>query len=111
MFLYHITPQTDWQKALSDGCYTADSLEREGFIHCSTRAQVIATADRFYHGQAGLLLLVIDPQRLGAEVKYETPPGTSEAFPHIYGPLNLEAVVKALDFPPRADGSFTFPDD
>lgn len=109
-FIYHITPLRDWQAALAAGAYTADSLEREGFIHCSTAEQVVDTANRYYAGQAGLVLLRIRVEALRAEVRYENLVGGEMLFPHIYGPLNLDAVAGAADFPPGADGRFSLPE-
>ena len=85
-----------------------DSLASEGFIHLSTREQVLWVAGRFYRGQAGLLLLAVDPARLVAELRYEeAEPG--QHFPHLYGALNLDAIVEVYPFPPGPDGSFTLP--
>ena len=111
MTIYHITPRAGWLAAQQAGEYTAASLESEGFIHTSTREQVADTANRFYHGQAGLVLLVIDPARLRAELRYDPvlTHGAEQKFPHIYGPLNLDAVVDVLPFEPQPDGSFRFP--
>jgi len=106
--IFHITNHDAWQQALTTGIYTADSLETEGFIHCSTVEQVIQTANRFYAGQIGLVLLVIDNDKLEAELIYEeSEPG--QFFPHLYGSLNLGAVIQVLDFPPDPDGSFNLP--
>ena len=104
--IFHITTHKAWQQALKEGVYQADNLETEGFIHCSTADQVIATANRFYHGQPDLVLLVIDPEKLEAELLYEeSEPG--EFFPHLYGQLNLDAVTRTIDFPPDHEGSFS----
>jgi uncharacterized protein (DUF952 family) len=92
------------------GHYSASSLASEGFIHCSMPAQVVATAERFYAGQRGLVLLVIDSERVQPEVKYEA--GTDkpdELFPHIYGRLNLDAVTRVLDFAPDSAGNWVLP--
>lgn len=98
MLIYHITHHTTWAQARSEGRYAADTLASEGFIHLSTAAQVPWVAERFYRGQAGLVLLVVDPSRLQAELRYEeSEPG--QHFPHLYGPLNLDAVVEVRDFP------------
>ncbi len=107
MIIYHITALTDWQHAQDEGSYQADSLKTEGFIHCSKREQVEATADRYYHGTHGLVLLSIDSDRVLPEIRFEESHG--EEFPHIYGPLNLPAVVAVTPFEPDADGSFTLP--
>ncbi len=107
MIIYHITPLIDWQRAQDEGSYRADSLESEGFIHCSKREQVEATAGRYYHGLHGLALLSIDADQVLPEIRFEELHG--EEFPHIYGPLNLGAVVAVTPFEPDADGSFTLP--
>jgi len=108
--LMHITFQNDWSKALQEGNYRADSLLTQGFIHCSTPAQVAGTANRFYAGQTGLLLLGIDSKLVGAEVRWENLEGGEMLFPHIYGLLNLEAVVKVIEFAPGEDGLFPAPE-
>jgi uncharacterized protein (DUF952 family) len=106
--IFHITAEKAWREAQAAGVYAADSLAAEGFIHLSTREQVLRTAARFYRGQAGLVLLSVDPALLAAELRYEeSEPG--ERFPHLYGPLNLEAVVAVHAFPPGPDGGFTWP--
>ena len=107
--ILHITRWQDWQAAQAVGAYRADSLAAEGFIHCSTPAQALKPANEMFHGQTGLALLVIDPARVTAVIRYEDCYETGMAFPHIYGPLNLDAVVKVVDFPPNADGAFSLP--
>ncbi|MBX3063726.1 MAG: DUF952 domain-containing protein [Anaerolineae bacterium] len=106
----HITTRDSWQQAQSQGNYTAESLTSEGFIHCSTLVQVAATANRYYAGQRGLLLLIIDPQLTLPELLYEHSPSVDEFFPHLYGPLNLDAVVRVVAFDPDAQGQFHAPD-
>ena len=105
--IFHITHPADWEQAQQHGQYTSDSLASEGFIHCSKPGQIIDVANRFYGGQKGLLLLAIAPARVDAEIRFENLEGGAELFPHIYGPLNLEAVIAALPFEPEADGRFT----
>jgi uncharacterized protein (DUF952 family) len=107
--LYHMTGRDGWAAAQAAGAYRGDTLDSEGFIHCSLAGQVERTAARFYRGRQGLVLLAIEAERLSAELRYEEgEPG--ELFPHIYGPLNLDAVVAVYDFPPEADGTFRLPD-
>ncbi len=111
--IYHIATGADWETALADGKYTRSSVDKtlaeEGFIHASQASQVARTANRFYRGVAGrLVLLVIDEERLSAEVRYEDVPGAELPFPHIYGPLNTDAVVEARPFAAGPDGTFTF---
>ena len=109
MPIYHITPLEEWERARAAGSYQADSLHSEGFIHCSTGEQIVATANRFYHGKSGLVLLSIETQRLSAPLKFENLEGGPILFPHIYGPLNLDAVAAVIPFPPQPDGTFQFP--
>jgi uncharacterized protein (DUF952 family) len=93
--------------ALDAGAYAAASLESEGFIHCSTREQVVRTANRFYRGRAGLVLLCIDATALGSALRFE--PADGELFPHCYGEIPLESIVATVDFPCLGDGSFELP--
>ena len=116
MTILHITSRAEWLAAQARGIYEAPSLMSEGFIHCSTEEQVLAVADAFYHGQSGLVLLEVDGSRLTSDLRWEPPSGppapgisASDLFPHIYGPLNVDAVVEALDFPPDTSGTFTLP--
>jgi uncharacterized protein (DUF952 family) len=115
--IVHITSRKAWKDAIIAGEYIAPSLESEGLIHCSTYSQAIPVAEKYYKGQSGLVLLVIDPGRLTSDLKWEPPaegappPGVraGEMFPHIYGPINLDAVVQALDFEPNSNDHFTMP--
>lgn len=92
--IYHVVTNTNWQKALLQGFYAADSLAAEGFIHCSKQEQVKGVLERYYAGQFDLLLLHIDETKLTAILKYELAPSVNEVFPHIFGPLNLGAVIE-----------------
>ena len=108
MTIYHIALSTDWKKAKDNtDFYQCESLQTEGFIHCSTREQIIPVANRFYKGMEGLILLKIDDDKVEAEIKYENLEGGDELFPHIYGTLNLDAVIMESEFTPEADGYFT----
>jgi uncharacterized protein (DUF952 family) len=115
--IIHITTREDWEKALISGEYRAASLNSEGFIHCSTLKQTIDTANVFYRGQSGLILLCIDEAKLKSECKFEKPtggakhdPNVGNFFPHVYGPLNISSVIKIVDFPPGENGLFVLPD-
>jgi uncharacterized protein (DUF952 family) len=107
--LLHLLKAEDWARAQQMGEYRPASLESEGFIHCSTPAQICATADRHYHAQPDLHVLLIDPARVKAEIRFENLEGREELFPHLYGALNLDAVTLVTPFPPRADGNFDLP--
>ncbi len=105
-YIYHIALEKDWINALECGEYLPGPFTQEGFIHCSTRDQVVQSANRHFQGQHGLLLVKIDPEKTASEIRYE--PSQGESFPHIYGPLNLDAVVSVTRFEPDAEGNFHF---
>lgn len=105
--ILHITSGAQWTAAQSAGVYRGDTLASEGFIHCSRPDQAAAVGERFFRGVSGLVLLVIDRARVAAPVRDEGADG--DLFPHIYGPLNLDAVIRVLPFEPRADGGFDAP--
>jgi len=99
--IYHVVSETNWHKAVQQGFYEADSLSTEGFIHTSKSEQVQGVLDRYYpqdavhKGSGNLILLHIDETKLTAPLIYELAPSVNEVFPHIYGRLNIDAVVKA----------------
>ena len=105
--ILHITQREHWEQAKLLPAYRGDTLDSEGFIHCSTPLQVIKVANTFFPGQEGLILLCIDSDKVQAEIRYEGI--EAEEFPHIYGPLNLDAVFKVIDFEPGEDGKFELP--
>ncbi len=92
--ILHITTPADWERAQRDGSYTADSLQTEGFIHCSEPQQVAWVVNRHFKGRTGLILLHIDRSRLDADVRYENLEGGEQLFPHVYGAIPVSAVVK-----------------
>lgn len=100
--LFHITSQTDWERAVTQGRYQPQSLHDEGFIHLSTEAQWPRTAARFYRGRTDLVLLAIDPSALTSEVRYE--PAHGDHFPHLFGDLLPAAVIAVTPLAPDADG-------
>jgi uncharacterized protein (DUF952 family) len=100
--IFHIAEAGKWPAKL----YEPSSLESEGFVHCSTGEQLVDTANRLFHGKGDLLVLVIDSQRLRAEVKFEKAPDGSGEFPHVYGPIGRKAVVGVYGLPAGADGSY-----
>ncbi|MDP2673492.1 MAG: DUF952 domain-containing protein [Dehalococcoidia bacterium] len=106
--ILHITRRGDWEQAKSVRLYRGDTLDSVGFIHCSTENQVLTVANTSFRGQRDLLLLCIDLDKVGSEVRFEGP-SAGELFPHIYGPLNLDAIVNVLEFTPGKDGTFQLP--
>jgi uncharacterized protein (DUF952 family) len=109
--ILHITPLEDWLRALEAGTYRAKSLSSEGFIHCSRPDQVEHVANTLFHGHQGLVLLCIDRERVAAPVRDENLEGGVDRFPHIYGPLNLDAVRQVVSFEPGSDGQFELPEE
>lgn len=117
--IYHITSKSEWEQAQKTGAYTAPSLDTEGFIHCSTREQILRVANAFYRGNDDLVLLCINEDALSSEVKWEDPvhpnpddaPDTHDAelFPHVYGTIGVDKVATVVDFPERAEG-FNLPE-
>ena len=106
--IYHIATADAWNDAVTTGRYRADSLHDEGFIHCSTLAQVLRVADFLYQGVHGLVLLEIDPQQVGPDIQFEKA-NTGESFPHVFGPINPDAIVRTFPFEPGEGGSFALP--
>lgn len=98
--IFHLALAREWNEAAAAGEYRLSTLGRslddEGFIHASRRHQVQGVFDAFYREVTEpLLLLEIDPELVHAPVRLEVPEGAADAFPHLYGPLRVEAVVAA----------------
>ena len=98
--IYHLALASDWQVALEAGEYRVSTLgrtlEQEGFLHASTASQVRGVVDAVYAGvQELLMLLTIDERRLTVPLRWDAVSGSAEPFPHLYGPLDVGAVVLA----------------
>ncbi|MFJ3666337.1 DUF952 domain-containing protein [Streptomyces sp. NPDC090106] len=95
--ILHLTERAHWDAARAKGRYEISTrgrtLQEEGFIHCSTRAQLPGTASAFFAGLTDLVVLVIDPALLDVPLRYEAARPGGEEFPHVYGPLPVTAVV------------------
>jgi uncharacterized protein (DUF952 family) len=112
--IYHLVTREEWSAATRAGSYAPPSLAAEGFIHCSTLGQLVATANAFFRDNRDLVVLCIEESRLGAPLRFETPADASDAralerFPHLYGPLDPGVVARVVDFPCTADGTFKLP--
>lgn len=101
MALFHICPRDAWEATRS--AYCGDTLDTDGFVHCSTIDQVRAVADAVFEGEEGLVLLGIDQEELNSDVRWE------DGFPHVFGPIERAAVVEVIDFPSSEDGTFELP--
>ena len=103
--IFHLVDSEAWALAVKCGEHRPPSLQAQGFVHLSTREQVLGTANRFFAGRTDLLLLHVDEARLVGTLKYEEgEPG--QLFPHLYGPLPVAAIVKAVVLTPEASGVF-----
>jgi uncharacterized protein (DUF952 family) len=91
--IYHITKSNWWNRFSTSDDYESETLREEGFIHCSTREQVEGVLERYYANQKELLLLHINPSLLNTELKYEVAT-FGQSFPHVYGKINRDAIVK-----------------
>lgn len=105
--IFHIVPVGGWPPDTRE--YRGESLDIQGFIHCSTAGQLIPVANRFFRERDDLVVIVIDEGKVRSPVIYENLEGGTEAFPHIYGPLQTGAVIDCFALPPKADGTFTAP--
>lgn len=103
--IYHLLPPADWEQAQHQGDYRPVSLGAEGFIHLSTRSQVANTLANFFSGHTGLIMLAVEVARLQAELRYDS--ANDQLFPHLYGPLNLDAVVDVFQIAPGSDDPFS----
>ncbi len=97
--LVHIATPDEWAAAQHSGLVSPPSLEGEGFVHCSTRAQLPGTLDRHFRGAGPLVVLQLDPAAVAADLRWEeSQPG--ESFPHVYAPIPVAAVVAVEDVTP-----------
>lgn len=94
--IYHVTTKADWNKAQQKGFYEADSLAKEGFIHCSQEHQVAGVLQRYFAGQSDLVKLVVETNKLTSKLVFDWSPSTADTFPHVYGPINLGAVIEVI---------------
>ena len=91
--IYHIVDQTAWTKSVNEGQYIPMNAT-EPFIHASNHDQISDTLQKHFSGKRQLLLLTIDPLEVQAEIKYEDLTGEGKLYPHIYGSLNTDAILR-----------------
>jgi uncharacterized protein (DUF952 family) len=94
--IYHVTTASDWNDAKQKGYYEHPSLKDEGFIHCSQENQVAGVLERYFAGQTDLVKLVIDTKKLTSKFVFDWSPSTQDTFPHVYGPINADAVTEVI---------------
>lgn len=95
--IYHITSKEEWANAIEKGFFEVASLQLEGFIHCSQEHQVAGVLQRYYSGKINLVKLVIDETKVINKIIYENAPSVNQNFPHIYGTLNIDAVIDVVE--------------
>lgn len=107
--IYHMVPTVVWQQQAANAHYVADSLTTEGFIHCTAEPEWLQRVANFAYRTdvRDHSILHIDVDRLDVEVRWEAADG--HQFPHVYGPINRNAIVNITDFPRREDGYFLEP--
>lgn len=107
--IFHMCREGEWLKAKAEGAYRGSSQDAaDGFIHFSTRAQAAESAAKHRAGQTGIVLLTVDAAALGDALKWE-PSRKGQLFPHLYGPLPVDAVIRVDPLPIAADGRHVFP--
>jgi uncharacterized protein (DUF952 family) len=107
--IYHMCRADEWAAAVAAGTYRGSSQDQaDGFIHFSTKEQIVESARRHRAGQAGLLLLAVDATRLGDRLKWEKS-RAGDLFPHLYGPLAPTESASVRPLPLGPDGLHVFP--
>jgi uncharacterized protein (DUF952 family) len=114
MLICHITTRAAWAAAQPKGEFLPPEFSAHGFVHCSTPEQVVLVVNAFFAGRNDLTMLMIDTARLKSEVIWEDAHAEGRipefaqysVFPHVYGPINLDAVVRTVDLEPTSTGTF-----
>lgn len=109
MTIIHIIGRTEWDSIKDKKSYTTNDFEIDGFVHCSNVDQVVRVANFLFKGVNDLVLLVIDSDNVTSNVVWEDLYNANEEFPHIYGELNLDAVIDVIEFPINDEGLYELP--
>lgn len=93
--IYKLILSDEWKLAKKEGTYKGSALDQtDGYMHCSTIDQIQGTLEKFFANQTDVLLLSIDTEKIKQHLKWEKSPRSGRIFPHIYGPLPINAVIK-----------------
>jgi uncharacterized protein (DUF952 family) len=114
VLIFHVATDADWQAAIVSGAYTTSTLgvtlDREGFLHCSRDSQAGRVLAKYYRDVTEpLTLLTVDTDLLTAPWQFDDVPGAELSFPHIYGPLNPDAVVEETPLAKGVSGEWELP--
>lgn len=109
MVIYHITSETEWDKAKNSNKYAPDRYTNDGFIHCSKDSQTTRVANARFKGRQDVILLEIDTEKVLKKIVFEQTGSAIEPHPHIYGPLNKDAVLRIYKLTPDVNGFFSMP--
>lgn len=109
-YVVHALSSSEWESFQETGEHRPSSLTSEGFVHCSKPGQMVVVADINHADDDDLVLLLLDESELDPPVRYESSDEGGSAFPHVYGPLSLDAVVDSFPFE-RDETGYRLPDD
>lgn len=104
--IFHLVKKGDWKDQKKESRYSPESLDSQGFIPCSSGKDVEETANRLFKGENDVLLIVINTTLIEPELKYEEDKETGTKYPHIYGPLNMDAVIDKIELAMEDDSTF-----
>lgn len=108
--IVHALSESDWESFQEQGEYRPESLDEHGFVHCSKPGQMVVVADYNHADSDEMVLLLLDGSSLDSPVRYESGENGASAYPHVYGPLTLDAVVESFPFVQDETG-FRLPDE
>lgn len=92
-FIYHVTTRSWWEAAQKLGKLSSPRFDEEGYIHCATAQQIPGVLERYFANQTDLVKLTLDKQKIQPPLVFELAANLNEVFPHVHGPINLDAVV------------------
>ena len=107
--IVHVTPGNYWENAKAKHYFLPESLKRNGYISCATEQQLADSAQFLYKDKLNQKILYIKQEKVTAQIVYEDIHETGQEFPHIYGALNVDAVIKVVDFKLSPSGQFDLP--
>lgn len=102
MHIYHIMRQTEWHENPRENFRPA-SLVKQSFIHCCTKDQILDVIRQWFPREKNLLVMEIETDKLISNLKFENLEKGTELFPHIYGPINTEAIIQIKELIPTTE--------